>query len=239
MKSSEFIVKRITEIGDGVIFGYEDLRLPADMQYAAAMTLCRMVANNQLRKVGKGRFYKPKVSRFGEMPPMPEQLLKDLLVKDGKLVGYITGVPVFAQMGLTTQVSSKILIGSAQYHRPLQRGGYMVAYTRQPNEITEMSIPILRILDAIKFIKEIPATTVEEAIVSIKNIIGQLSIPNLENLILYALEYSARTRAIVGAILDLQNIDVAILKQSLNPFTKYELPIGLSVLPNKDNWNIV
>ena len=151
------------------------------------MTLCRMVANNQLRKVGKGRFYKPMVSRFGEMPPMPEQLLKDLLVKDGKLVGYITGVPVFAQMGLTTQVSSKILIGSAQYYRPLQRGGYMVAYTRQPNEITEESIPILRILDAIKFIKEIPATTVEEAIVSIKNIIGQLSIPNLENLILYAL----------------------------------------------------
>ena len=155
-------MKKIKGIGAGVIFGYADLDLPTEVQSAALMTISRMVADGTLRKVGKGKFYKPVVSRLGEMPPMIEQLTKDLIFKDGERIGYITGIPAFSQMGLTTQISSKIVIGAARYRRPLKRGGYEISYTIQPNEITEDSIPLLRILDALKNIKKIPAATPDE-----------------------------------------------------------------------------
>ena len=77
MKSTDLINERIRSIGEGVVFGYSDLNLPADLQSASAMALSRMVTDKQLRKVGTGKFYKPIVSRLGEMPQMIEQMTKD------------------------------------------------------------------------------------------------------------------------------------------------------------------
>ncbi|MGM9841630.1 MAG: hypothetical protein ACI31D_05455, partial [Candidatus Limisoma sp.] len=83
MKTTETIKQRIEAIGDGVIFDYSDLLLPGDMQLAAAKALSRMVAGGELKKIAKGKFYKPLKTRFGEMPPMIEQQTKDLIYKDG------------------------------------------------------------------------------------------------------------------------------------------------------------
>ena len=77
------------------------------MQLSTAKILNRMVADGELKKIAKGKFYKSIETILGEMPSMIEQLTKDFLYKDGALIGYITGVPAFAQLGLTTQISSK------------------------------------------------------------------------------------------------------------------------------------
>ena len=239
MKSTDLINERIRSIGEGVVFGYSDLNLPADLQSASAMALSRMVTDKQLRKVGKGKFYKPVVSRLGEMPPMIEQMTKDLLFKDGRRIGYITGVPAFAQLGLTTQISSKIMIGSLTYKRPLKRAGYEISYTKQLNVINDESIPLLRILDALKFIKKIPATTTNQVVEVLKAKISSLKEIELKSLIKYGENYPASVKALLGAILETIGYNGINLKNMLSPFTKYNLGISPAVLPTKSNWNII
>lgn len=238
MKSKEIITRRIEAIDNGVIFGYADLDLPAEMQTATAKAISRMVAEGVLRKVGKGKFYKPVISRLGEMPPMIEELTKDLLFKDGKRIGYITGIPAFSQMGLTTQISSKIVIGAAQYRRPLKRAGYEISFVVQNNEITDNSIPLLRMLDALKYLKSIPAALPDEIISNIQGQIKTMSEDKRNDLITYAKKYPPSVRALLGAILDNLGFYCKELKESLNPFSKYTVGISENILPTKSNWNI-
>lgn len=238
MKTKDIIRQRINAIGHGVVFDYSDLLLHGDMQLAAAKTLSRMVADGELKKIAKGKFYKPVQTRLGEMPLMIEQLTKDLIYKDGALIGYITGVPVFAQLGLTTQISSKVLIGCATYRRPMKRGGYDISFIKQSNEITEKSIKYLRMLDALRFIKSIPATTPDNVVaIMIKNI-SVLSKEEWDLLCSYVLNYPAATKALLGAILESNGFFSYGLKSELNVFTKYDLGVSDSILTNKKNWNI-
>lgn len=239
MKSTEAIEKRIEDIGSGVIFTYSDLLLPPEAQMAAAMALSRMVAQKKIKKVGKGRFYRPIVSKLGEMSPMLDELTKDLLFKDGKRIGYITGMPVFSQLGLTTQISSKILIASKNYRRPLKRGNYEITFTKQENPLTDESIPLLRILDALKYIREIPASTMDDSISGLTKVVSRLTDEEVAKLITYSETYPASVKAILGAILELNNQGGRELKSKLNPLTRYKLGILERVLPNKSDWNIV
>jgi transposase len=239
MKPKELILDALKKIPNGVVFDYSDLSLPEQYSIAAAQALSRMVKSGVLRKVGKGKFYKPKFSRFGEIPPMIADMIRDLLYKDGKRVGYITGVQAFSQMGLTTQISSKIIIACNSYRRPLKRGGYDISYTLQSNEITDKNILLLRILDAIKFIKEIPATTPDTVISQIKNILKTLSTEDLTLIEELSKKYPASTRALLGSILESEFGEKRELKESLNPFTKYKIGVSSQVLPKKANWYII
>ena len=238
MKTTDIIKQRIKAIGDGVAFDYSDILLPGDMQMATAKILSRMVADGELKKIAKGKFYKPVETELGEMPLMIEQLTKDLIYRDGVLIGYITGVPAFAQLGLTTQISSKILIGSATYRRPMKRGGYDISYIKQSNEITEDGIKYLKMLDALRFIKSIPATTPDNVVAIMRKQLSGLKKDEWNLLCSYALNYPAATKALLGAILEANGYFSEDLKSSLNVFTKYDLGVSDSVLTNKNNWNI-
>jgi hypothetical protein len=146
-------------------------------------------------------------------------------------------VQAFSQMGLTTQISSKILIACNSYRRPSKRGGYDIAYTLQLNEITEENIPLLRILDALKFIKAIPAATPDTVILQIKTILKTLSDKQITLIEELSNNYSASTRALLGSILE-SEFGMNNIKKTLNPFTKYNIQVSPNVLPLKTNWNI-
>lgn len=240
VKKTEAILQSIEQIEPGVVFGYSDLKLPADvLSTGDMMFLSRLSTTGKLKKIGKGKFYKPIISRFGEMPIMPTQLTKDLLYKGSERIGYITGVPAFAQLGLTTQISSKIIIGIKKYRRPLSRGGYEISFTVQQNEITDDTIPLLRILDALKYIKEIPAATPDMIITNLISVINKLSKREIELLIKLALNYTSSVRALLGAIFEMERQESVELKRSLNRFTKYKIGISQDVLPTKSNWDII
>ncbi len=239
MKSKELIEKQLNRIPEGMVFDYSDLALPTDYSLSAAQTFSRMVRAGQLRKVGKGRFYKPKFTRLGEVPPMIEGLTRDLVYKDGERIGYITGVQAFSQMGLTTQVSSNILIASNTYRRPLKRAGYGISYTKQENIISEASISLLRILDSLKFIKQIPATTPGEVVAKLRGLLQTLTNEEVLAFEDYAFKYPASARALAGAIMESALGIDSKLKATLNPFTVYRIGITDNVLPNKANWRII
>lgn len=224
----------------GEVFTIQDFGIASQSQPSLVRYLNRRVAKNELVRLSKGKYYKPRNTRFGQLPPAIEEVVKDLLVRNNKIIGYISGIPAFANLGLTTQISSAILIGSTVYRRPTERSNYKISFFLQRNPINESTIPFLQLLDAVRFFKEIPATTPDEVIIKITAIFRQHSPADIKTLVDLGMSYPNYVRALLGAILDnLGQSNNEKLKNSLNGVTTYKLNISPSVFPTKNNWNII
>ena len=233
------IKERLAAADYGTVLTISDFGIEPRYQATLVRALNRKVATGELQKVGKGKYYKPKKTVFGTLSPTPSEIVKDLLVKNGKTVGYITGTSAFASMGLTTQITSAIMVGMSRYRRPTIRGEAKISFLVQPNPITEENIPFLRILDAIKLIREIPATTPDESVAVLGKTISALSREQIQLLCQLAEAYKPSTRALLGAILENSKLPTFGLELTLNGVTTYRLPISEKTLPNKQNWNIL
>ncbi len=234
----EQIKQKVASFPDGIVFTISDFGFDPSNDPALAKALSRMTASGELCKVSKGKYYKPKETLLGKIKPANSEIVKDFLEKDGEIIGYITGPQAFATMGLTSQISSAIMIGSGKYRRPLQRGEYKISFLKQDNPITKDNIEFLRILDAIKLIREIPAASPDAACKAIISLIQSLPPQNSPELEKLSLSYTSYVRALLGAILEYLGRPTTLVRKSLNGVTSYKLPISESVLPNKSNWNI-
>lgn len=231
--------EKLSSTPAGVILTTRDFGVEMQYQPALAKALSRLVSNGKLQKVAKGRYYIPKNSIFGKLKPADSEILKDLLEQDGKIVGYLTGTAVFAAMGLTTQISSSVLIGTNKYRRSITRNGIKISFLLQPNVITSDNIKLLRILDALRLIKEIPASSPDECTVNIRAVINLLSPKQQRELALLSTNYTPYVRALLGAIYESLELNTGIIRRTLNGTTNYKLPISNEVLSNKRNWNIL
>lgn len=241
MNISKEIRKKIVVFPDDYVFTASDFEMESQNQSAVVKALNRMAATGEISKLSKGKFYKPRKTQFGELKPSAYQIAKDYIERDGKLIGYITGYSAYNALGLTTQISSYIQIGTNKSRRAVKRDKYTISFIMQQNTITKKNIEILRILDAIRFIREIPATTPNEACIRLKEIIKDLNDEQKEMLVKCSLKYTNYVRALCGAILEDIGYDgnsLDNIRKSLNGVTNYHLPISESVLPNKQNWRI-
>lgn len=215
----------------------------SDIQSRAAvrMALRRLVAAGKIRKLDRGRYYKPQETILGEMVPDIEQVLSDLVIdKNRKVIGYLTGTIVFAQLGLTTQITTQIQIGVKKYRRSLHRGRYTVTFVEQPNPIKKENIELFRLLDALRFIKDVPAATPEEVVERMLFLVGKLSQKKQKRLVDLALNYKPYVRALLGAIMEKNQADEALvtkLRKSLNDSTIFRFNISEEIIP-ATNWNI-
>lgn len=231
--------EKIDSFPPGYVFSLGDFSLEGNEEVALAKMLSRMAAKGELLKASRGRYYKPRKTMFGVLGPADEQLVRDLLVKDGRLVGYVTGTRAFAEMGFTTQISSALVIGTNKYRRPLTRGGYRVTFLTQENEITEENVELLRMLDAVRLIREIPAATPDETCGVFIGLVRMMPGERRTQLGELALAYTSYVRAVVGAVLELTGTDASQLRRSLNWTSSYDLGLSVNVLPNKKEWRIV
>ena len=239
MVISRLIKDKLSSTPAGVVLTTRDFGVEMRYQPALAKALSRLVLQGKLQKVAKGKYYIPKKTIFGKLKPADSELVKDFLEQDGKIVGYITGTAAFASMGLTTQISSSILIGTNKYRRPITRNGVKISFLLQENAITPNNIPLLRILDALRLIKEIPATSPDECVTNICKVINALPKEQKKELVELSVAYTPYVRALLAAIYDNIGLDTEIISSTLNGVTNYKLPISGSVLPNKRNWNII
>ena len=240
MKVSDIVKDKIGRLESGFVFTYDYFQVGVDQISALKKALSRLVESGKLRKLSKGRFYKPRNSQFGELKPNVYQVVKDLLEKDGKVIGYMTGYQAYNQLVLTTQVSAIIQIGTNNDKKALTRGMYKIKFIKQVNKITKENIPLLKILDSIRYIKKIPDTTDDKVCIRLKSIIKKLKKEELELLMKLVLEYSPGTRALTGAIIESVNNDIetGLIYKTLNPATKYSFSIIQKTLPNKQKWYI-
>ncbi len=240
MKTSDYIEYRINKLPKGYVFTYIDFMSKVNKREAIIKHLNRMVVSSKIEKLSKGKYYKPQKSVFGNLLPDQQQIVKDLLEDNNKIIGYITGYGYYNAMGLTNQVSSIIQIGKNETRPSFKRGRFKIAFIKQKNTITKQNIPLLRILDAIRYIKKIPDASINKSCVGLSNLLKELDKNQVESLKKLSLKYSPATRALLGALLEQMDklINTTKLKASLNPITIYKFGVSDTILPTAENWNI-
>lgn len=241
VKTAETIEKTINRLPKGYVFTYADFSTEVKTREAVIKALNRMAAAGKIVKLAKGKYYKPETTPFGNLQPPQAQVVKDLLEENGKTVGYLTGYSIYNQLGLTTQVSNTIQIGKNQVRPNFKRERYTISFIRQKNTITKENIPLLQILDAIRYIKKIPDAGIESSCKRLLSIIKGLSEQDKSTLVRLALKYPPATKALLGAMLDAnqKTLLTEVLYQSINHITKYKLPGAAKALPAAGKWNIV
>lgn len=241
MKTTKYISNTIDRLPKGYVFTYSDFTNEVNKKEAVIKALNRMANSSRIAKLAKGKYYKPESTPFGNIQPKQAQIVKDLLENDGKVIGYLTGYSIYNQLGLTTQISNTIQIGKNEIRPTFKRERYIISFIKQKNTITKENIPLLQILDAIRYIKKIPDSTVENASKRLLSIIQSLNDKEKTTLVRLALKYPPSTRAILGAFLEeLKIIGLAEpLRKSLNPITIYKLAGIAKVVSVAENWNIL
>jgi hypothetical protein len=241
MKISEYISFKIDRLPRGYVFTYSDFTKEVNQKEALIKALNRMVDSGKIAKLSKGKYYKPENTPFGKLQPSQAQVVKDLLEENGKITGYLTGYSIYNQLGLTTQVSNTIQIGKNQVRPKFKRERYTIVFVKQKNTITKENIPLLQILDAIRYIKKIPDASIESSCKRFLAILKNFTKKEINTLIRLALKYPPATRALLGALLEQvqQGKATEPLFKSLNPITKYKLTGAVKVLSTTEKWNII
>lgn len=241
MNVTDYISSKIERLPKGYVFTYADFITEVNKKEAVIKALNRMVSTGKIAKLSKGKYYKPESTPFGNLQPNQAQVVKDLLEENGKITGYLTGYSIYNQLGLTTQVSNIIQIGKNEVRPSFKRERYTISFVKQKNTITKENIPLLQLLDAIRYVKKIPDTNIETSCKRFLAIIEKFTEKEINTLVRLALKYPPATRALLGALLEkLQKTNATEpLLKSLNPISKYKLSGAAKAISTTEKWNIV
>jgi hypothetical protein len=243
MRISQKIENQLKSIPEGSVFNYQEFSIEANEYPAASKKIERLIAKGVLKRASKGIFYKPKQTVFGILQPREDEFLRQYLFKNGQRIAYITGISLYNRMGLTTQISSIIEIASTSRRAITSISNLKIKPTRSYVRITNENYELLEILDAIKDFKKIPDMDKKSVIKILTVKLNGIDTKRINNIIDYSLFYPPRVRALLGAILDnsifSSKKELQILKNNLNPLTKYEYRIKENILPNAQKWNII
>lgn len=244
IEEKQSVQKRVTEFiqskTPGEIFQYNDFNLSRNEFIALSKALSRLTKNGTIKRLRKGLYYKPKKTIFGELRPSEEEMIKALTQNNKKVTGYKTGVSEFNRLGLTTQVPRGIMIKAKGSKRKARIGNLDVNYKVLSQNIQLKDIDELQILDALKSIKSIPDTKIENTIIRLSSIINNMKLKDKYRLLFLSRKYNAQTRALLGAIFEF-NKDIELsnkINKTLNPLSKYKIQISDKILPNKKSWGI-
>lgn len=239
MKIAQKIETQVKTFALGEVFKYAQLNIKPKEFTTVAKALERLRKKGIIKKVSKGVFYRPENSVFGELKPDNQEILKPYLFKKGKRVGYITGMALYNNMNLTTQVPSTIQIASFNKRIYVSIGSVKAKPVKSYVEITDENYELLQTLDALKDFSKISDLNKQSAINILISKIKELEPNQIKNIIKYALKYPPRTRAFLGAILEKigKMKQLEILKNNLNPLTTYSYNIN-DELSTAINWNI-
>ncbi len=241
MTVSQKIENQIKDIPEGLLFRYQNLVIEKQEYKAAYKTIERFVKTGILEKTQKGVFYKPKQSVFGKLQPNDNEILKQYLFKNGQRVAYITGIGLYNQMSLTTQVPFIVTIASKTRRNFVSIGKVKIKPAKSYADVTNDNYYLLGILDAIKDFKSIPDKDNNSVITILTNKIKELNAEETNKIVQYALMYPPRVRALFAAIVENADKTVQLdeLRESLSPLSKYNYGIKNTILQNTSKWNLI
>jgi len=241
MSTAKRLKKKVSTFDEGTTFKYDQLGIDNSEYGAATKAIERLISKGLVKRISKGLFYKPKKSIFGDLKPNEEQLLKPYMYEGDNRIAYITGLPLYNRMGLTTQVPKTVTLACNKKRINTEIDNLKIKSVKSYVDPTDENIRFLEILDAIKDFKKIPDLDIDDAIGQLQGRIRDLSTTDRNKLITFALQYPPRVRALLGALLTDQEFNSAFpkLKNSLNPLSSYEFSSLSSSLSTAQNWNIV
>ncbi|PHS18537.1 MAG: hypothetical protein COA86_07540 [Kangiella sp.] len=240
MSIAQTIQKNVDAMSAGRIFGYQELSSYATSPSAVIKAVGRMVSDKRLERYSKGKFYVAKKGLLGLRKPSDSEQIRSILYKNGRLRGYVTGISLYNQLGLTTQMprTISVAINGGRQEKELGTIRIKTIITRIP--IEEKDVTLLQYLDALKDIKKILDSDVDLSLKIMRGYISKLSVNNKKRLLKLALNYySPQVRALVGLLFSDLGLSLPrSLILSLNPTTTYKLKLKQSNWPMAKEWNI-
>ena len=234
-------VNRILDrMSPGWIFGYEVFPQYRDAPGAVVRAVNRCVDNGRLERVSKGRFYRPRKGVLGNVPVSDAARLQDVLYRNGKRCAYITGPALYNRLGLTTQVPKTITVATNCAAQTKDFGTIRIRLVSRRAPITDSTVPLLEILDALRDARKVSGADVGRVLKSLGKRLMALAPLRRKELQRLAVDYySAGTRAQLGLLLTRNAQEVLpALRTSINPTTRFRLGIAPEEWPEAPAWNI-
>ena len=240
MSITQRVQDSINTIPAGQIFDYQALPEYARSPSAVIKAVGRLVIDRQLTRFSKGKFYVPKKGLVGPRKPSDAELVRTMLYKEGRLRGYVTGLALYNQLGLTTQMPSTITVAVNGGRQEKDFGTIRIKKIVARMPIEEKEVPLLQYLDVLKGIKTIPDTDINQSLTRMRRYISGLTGYQQARLVSLAeTYYSPQTRALVGVLFSSLGLATPdSLAQSLNPTTTYALKLDQEQWPMARQWNI-
>jgi hypothetical protein len=240
MSIAQTVQKSLESIPAGKIFSYQELPSYTESPSAVIKAISRLVEQKRLERFSKGKFYIPKKGLLGTRKPSDSELLRSMLYKNGRLRGYITGLSLFNQLGLTPQVPRTITLAINGGRQEKEFGTIKIKtqVTRAP--IEEQDVLLLQYLDALKQIKVIPDSDINLSLKILRKKISELTSQDQIRLVSLAEKYyGPQVRALIGLLYSSLNLSIPqSLALSLNPTTAYKLNLDPKDWPMAMEWHI-
>lgn len=192
------IISQVQAIPEGKIFTYRDLAFAPSQRGHVAVILAELKKKGIVEKAEKGAFYRPKPSLLGlRSRPLSFQEKLDFITRE--LNGYITGPYIYNRMQLTEQVPMVITIATPKPVRKFEKMNLRIECIKSYIEVDDKTnFHHLRLLDAIKSIKEIPGTTPMDVYQRLLDAhFKKMEISELDAVKLMAFSYPPRVRRIL------------------------------------------
>lgn len=240
MSIAATVNQSVERFAPGRIFGYSDLPAYRQAPGAAVRALSRLAETNQITRVAKGRYCKPKQGVLGLRKPTDKELIRDMLYRDGRLRGYVTGPALYNRLGLTTQIPKTITIALNGARQEKDFGTIRIKSVPSRAPVKKIDVPLLQYLDALRDVKNVPDADPEDVLEILAGQLAVLAEADVSRLQRLALNYyNAATRALLGLLLTRngQQVD-ARLRASLNPLTRFSIGLDEDAWVDKKDWYI-
>lgn len=240
MNISKNVENTVMRLPTGQVFGYAEIPNYLTSPAAVIKAISRMVKDQKLKRVSKGKFYVPKQGLLGPRKPSDDELIRSVLYKGGRLYGYITGLALYNKLGLTTQIPRTVTVACNGSRITKEFGTIKVKTIVTPAPVKKQDVKLLQFLDVLKEIKKIPDSDINQTLKIMRRNISGLNTKKLMRIVSLAKQYySAQTRALAGLLISDVRAELSIKSQlALNPSTIYKLKLDNNKWPQAKQWNI-
>lgn len=231
MSISENVRKQI-ESGGERVWRFADFKnLPL---MAVAQALSRLCRQGLILRLGKGLYYRPRQTAFGQSKPNISQLQS--LPIHGKDV-FPAGNAAANLLGFSTQHVAKIEVATTGLSLPrLLVGKETIIHTRRPETWQGLTNKDAAILD---FLRKRGESSEFSSEVTVSKLIDLFREPGqYDRLLRIAISEPPRVRAMLGAIgqeIEFSEDRLSILRKSLNSLSRFDFGI-LSTLKYAKQW---
>lgn len=225
-------VRRRIEAGGEQVWRLADF---AEMPFmAVAQTLSRLARQGVIQRLGKGMYYRPRPTAFGESRPNSAQI-RSLPVRRRGV--FPAGIAAANLLGFTTQNPARVEVATDGLSLPrLIVGKETVIHTRRPESWRALSETDAALLD---FLRNRGTSSELSPEKTTEKLLGYFREPGrFERLLKVASSEPPRVRAMLGAIgqqLGQPARRLSALRKSLNPLSRFDFG-SLAVLEHARQW---
>ena len=222
MKSRKQIEAILSEYPENALFFasrvYQEKFSDKMNEAAYYQMLSRMCKDGSIMRIAKGVYCRPKISKFGTIPPSESVIVRSF-TENGQ--GVVVGYSLYNALKLTTQVPKRIFAYSSLLKEQHRQIGNVVLYQSSMKFYPDVCA-VVRMLDILQHYGEIQELEQEQFLKVCSEFAGQYN-DSTTNYVLTNMHYPKHTVAFLRDVLDYHGRSHT-LNRNLSSLSDYKIP---------------